>query len=82
MGKRIHLFEYKTDSLAEDLNGLESVVDVPKNTAQQKNQTLDALTSEEVLLLAMFLRSERQTWIPRIVLSSILSYSIMLSISE
>jgi hypothetical protein len=32
-----------------------------------KRQTVDTLINEEALLLARFLRNERQTWIPRIV---------------
>jgi hypothetical protein len=29
-------------------------------------QTLETLINEEALLLAMYLRNERQTWVPRI----------------
>ena len=67
MGKRIHLCEYETDSLAEGLNGLFSrEVEIPR-IKHGKRQTLDTLISEEALLLAKFLRNERQTWAPRIV---------------
>jgi hypothetical protein len=66
MGKRIHLCEYETESLAEGLNSLfESVVEIPR-IKHGKKQTLDTLISEEALLLAKFLRHERETWIPRI----------------
>jgi hypothetical protein len=33
-----------------------------------KRQTIETLISEEALLLAKFLRDERQTWIPRIAI--------------
>ena len=62
MGKRIHLCEYETDSLAEGLNRLfESEVDIPR-IRYGKKQTLDTLISEEALLLAKFLRNERKEW--------------------
>ncbi len=47
MGKRIHLCEYETDSLAE---GLSSLFDRVLETARmryEKKQTLDTLISEE-----------------------------------
>jgi len=34
--------------------------------AVDKRQTIETLISEEALLLAKFLRSERKTWTPRI----------------
>jgi hypothetical protein len=68
MGKRIHLCEYETDSLAEGLNILfENEVDIPR-IKHGKKQTLDTLISEEALLLAKFLRNERKDWNPRIPL--------------
>ena len=66
MGKRIHLCEYETDSLADGLNGLfNRYVEIPR-IRHGKRQTFDTLISEEALLLAKFLRHERETWIPRI----------------
>jgi len=66
MGKRIHLCEYETDSLAEDLNGLFGrIVDIPRIKHGNK-QTLDTLISEETFLLAKYLRNELKDWKPRI----------------
>ena len=65
MGKKIHLCEYETDSLAEDLNSLfENEVEIPRIKHGNK-QTLDTLISEEALLLAKYLRHEIKEWIPR-----------------
>jgi hypothetical protein len=67
MGKKIHLKEYETDSLAEDLNAFfERMVDVERIKVG-KRQTIDTLISEEALLFAKFLRLERNTWVPRLV---------------
>jgi hypothetical protein len=66
MGKRIHLCEYETDRLAEGLYDLFSrEVEIPR-IRHSKRQTLDTLISEEALLLAKYLRDERETWSPRI----------------
>jgi len=66
MGKRIHLCEFETDELAEDLNKLfDRVVEVPR-IRHGSRQTLDTLINEEAYLLAEFPRCERETWIPRI----------------
>ena len=66
MGKRIHLCEYETNELAEDLNGLfDRVIDIPRIRLGSK-QTLDTLINEKAYLLAKFLRHERETWVPRI----------------
>jgi len=65
MGKRIHLCEYETDSLADGLNSLfNRRVEIPR-IRHGKRQTIDTLINEEALLLAMFLRNERKEWIPR-----------------
>jgi len=67
MGKRIHLCEYDTDSLADGLNDLFSrEVEIPR-IRHGKRQTLDTLISEEALLLAKFLRNERKEWNPRLI---------------
>jgi len=68
MGKRIHLCDYETDSLAEDLNALfERTVEIPRIKVG-KRQTLETLINEEALLFAKFPRGERETWIPRIII--------------
>lgn len=66
MGKRIHLTEFEASKLAEDLNGLfERKVEIPR-IKHGKRQSLDTLICEEALLLAKFLRSERDSWVPRL----------------
>jgi len=66
MGKRIHLCEYEADSLAEGLNSLfNRYFEIPR-IKHGKRQTVDTLINEEAMLLAKFLRNEREKWIPRI----------------
>ena len=66
MGKRIHLCEFETNGLAEDLNMLfEREVEVSRIRYGNK-QTIDTLINEEAYLFAKFLRHERETWVPRI----------------
>jgi hypothetical protein len=66
MGKKIHLCEFEADGLAEGLNCFfEREVEIPRIRHGSK-QTIDTLINEEALLLAKFLRRERETWIPRI----------------
>ena len=66
MGKKIHLKEYETDSLAEDLNAFfDHMVNVERIKVG-KRQTIDTLISEEALLFAKYLRQEKNTWIPRL----------------
>jgi CRISPR-associated protein Cas1 len=66
MGKRIHLCDYETDSLAEDLNAIfERTAEIPRIKIG-KRQTLETLINEEALLFAKYLRGERETWNPRI----------------
>lgn len=68
MGKRIHLCEYEADNLADGLDGLfDRYVEIPR-IKHGKRQTLDTLISEEALLLAKFLRDERNAWTPRIAI--------------
>ena len=65
MGKRIHLKEYETDSLADDLNAFfERVVNVERIKVGNR-QTIDTLINEEALLFAKYLRNERKDWTPR-----------------
>ncbi len=68
MGKKIHLKEYETDSLAENLNAyFDKMVDVERIKVG-KRQTVDTLISEEAFLFAKYLRNERKEWKPRIVI--------------
>jgi CRISPR-associated endonuclease Cas1 len=67
MGKKIHLKEYETDSLAEDLSAFfDRMVDVERIKVG-KRQTVDTLINEEALLFAKYLRNERKDWIPRLL---------------
>ncbi len=67
MGKKIHLKEYETDSLAEDLNALfDRMVNVERIKVG-KRQTIDTLISEEALSFAKYLRNEKKEWVPRII---------------
>jgi hypothetical protein len=65
-GKEIHLKEYETDCLAEDLTAFfDRIVDIERIKVG-KRQTIDTLINEEALLFAKYLRNERREWIPRI----------------
>ncbi|MEM2999762.1 MAG: CRISPR-associated endonuclease Cas1 [Candidatus Bathyarchaeia archaeon] len=65
-GKRQVLSTAKPRELTEKLNEyFNSKVDVPR-IRHGKVQTLCTLINEEVLLLAKYLRNERETWLPRI----------------
>jgi CRISPR-associated protein Cas1 len=66
MGKRVHLCEFEASELADELNRLfDRMVEVPRIRVG-KRQTLDTLICEETLLLAKFLRGERDSWVPRL----------------
>jgi CRISPR-associated protein Cas1 len=66
MGKRIHLCEFEAGELADALNRLfDRKVEVPR-IRHGMRQTLDTLICEEALLLAKYLRGERNCWIPRL----------------
>jgi hypothetical protein len=66
MGRIIHLKEYETDSLAEDLNAFfDRMVNVERIKIGNR-QTIDTVISEEALLFAKYLRNEKKEWIPRI----------------
>ena len=70
MGKRIHLCEFETDSLADGLNNLfKRKVEIPR-IKHGKRQTLGTLINEEAFLLAKYLRNEKKDWIPRIAIST------------
>ena len=69
MGKKIHLCEFETNELADALNlFFERMVKLPRIKVG-KRQTNGTLISEESLLLAKYLRNERNTWKPRILAS-------------
>jgi CRISPR-associated protein Cas1 len=64
MGKKIHLSEFETNELAEDLNqSFERVVEVPRIRVG-KRQTIETLINEESLLFANYLRDEKPAWNP------------------
>jgi CRISPR-associated protein Cas1 len=66
MGKRIHLCEFEAGELADALNRLfDCKVEVPR-IRHGMRQTLDTLICEEALLLAKYLRGERNCWVPRL----------------
>jgi hypothetical protein len=67
MGKKIHLKEYDTDDLAEDLNAFFDRMVSVERIKVGNWQSTDTLISEEALLLAKYLRDERKEWIPRII---------------
>jgi CRISPR-associated protein Cas1 len=68
MGKRVHLCEFEVGELADALNRLfDCKVEVPR-IRHGKRQTLDTLICEEALLLAKYLRGERNCWVPRLPL--------------
>ena len=60
--------EFEAGRLAEDLNRLfERKVEIPR-IKHGNRQTLDTLICEEALLLAKYLRGERNSWVPRLPL--------------
>jgi CRISP-associated protein Cas1 len=67
MGKKIHLKEYETDSLAEDLNAFFNRFVNIERIKVGNRQTIDTLISEEALMFAKYLRKENSDWVPRIV---------------
>ena len=67
MGKKIHLKEYETDSLAGELNTFFDCMVNVERIKVGKRQTIDTLISEEALLFAKYLRDEKKEWIPRLV---------------
>lgn len=65
-GKRQVLSREKTRELTERLNEyFNSKVDVPR-IRHGKTQTLETLINEEALLIAKYLRNEKQEWKPRL----------------
>jgi CRISPR-associated protein Cas1 len=67
IGSREYLNEKKNRELVKSLDKyFESKVEIPR-IKRGKKQKLDTLIREEALLLAQYLRAERQSWNPRIV---------------
>ena len=67
-GKRQFLNNQETNQLMNELdNYFERKIEIPR-IKHGKRQTIETLISEEALLLAKFLRHERETWKPRIVI--------------
>ena len=65
-GKREYLNGARTRELERGLDELfEGWVEVPR-VRHGSRQKLETLINEEAQLLAMYLRDERKTWIPRI----------------
>jgi CRISPR-associated protein Cas1 len=65
-GGREYLNDYRTRDLVKGLNQLfQSKVEMPR-IRMGKQQEIETLINEEALLLAMYLRSERRTWTPRV----------------
>jgi CRISPR-associated protein Cas1 len=68
-GKRQYLNEPKTRELTDQLNRyFESQIDIPRIKRGQK-QEIETLIFEEALVLAEFLRKEKDDWKPRIALN-------------
>jgi len=66
LGKRQVLSHEKTKELTEKLNRLfETKINIPRIRHGNK-QTLETLVNEEALLLAKYLRNERDSWKPRL----------------
>jgi CRISPR/Cas system-associated endonuclease Cas1 len=65
-GKRQYLGNLQTTEMLRSLNECFSMkVEVPR-IRYGKSQEIETLINEEALLLAQYLRNEKQTWIPRI----------------
>jgi CRISPR-associated protein Cas1 len=69
-GKREYLNDSQTHDFVKALNMyFQSKVQIPRIRMGAK-QELETLINEEASLFAMYLRSDRQTWIPRIARAS------------
>ncbi len=65
-GKREYLNDLQARNLMKQLyNYFEAKVEIPRIRVG-KRQTIETLINEEALLLAKYLRDERETWAPRI----------------
>ncbi len=66
MGKKIHLWEYETNELADALAELfNRTVSIPRIRHEFK-QTIDTLISEEAVLFAKSLQEKKIIWVPRL----------------
>ncbi len=66
LGKREYLNNLETKAFMDKLNKyFESTVEIPRIKHGQR-QTIETLINEEALLFAKHLRTERETWLPRI----------------
>ena len=60
----------KARDLMNSLDGFfETTIDIPRIKVD-KRQTIETLIKEESLLFAKFLRNEKETWTPRIAVTS------------
>jgi len=65
-GKREYLNDLQTSVLVKNLNEyFQKQVSIPR-VRMGERQEIETLINEEALLFAMYLRNERQAWIPRI----------------
>ena len=66
-GKRVYLNDAHTRDLIKRLNEFfESKVEIQRIRVGER-QTIETLINGEALLLAKFLRNERESWLPRIL---------------
>jgi CRISPR-associated protein Cas1 len=66
-GKREYLNDKLTHGLMKSLNDyFKAKVEIPR-IRMGNSQEIETLINEEALLFAMYLRNERQAWIPRVV---------------
>ena len=73
-GKREYLSKTLTKDMMKKLNYFfESIVEMPRVKHGNK-QTLETLINEETLLVAQYLRNEKETWVPRIIVLEDYSY--------
>lgn len=66
-GERQYLSKPLAKDMMTKLNSFfESIIEVPR-IKHGNRQTVETLINEEALLLAKYMRNEKQAWIPRIV---------------
>ena len=69
-GKREYLKDIQTHGFVRSLNRyFENKIDLPRMRVGEQ-QEIETLINEEALLFAQYLRNERQSWTPRIVVES------------
>jgi CRISPR-associated protein Cas1 len=68
-GKREYLNDRETRKMMNELeNYFESTIEIPRMKVGKKEK-IETLINEEALLLAKFLRTERENWIPRLAIN-------------